>query len=89
MSITSWHMKDSHLGCAPKRVGGGGRHKNRPKAYTDANIEAFYQCVRDGYSVSYGIRTAGIPVSKAYDLLSVDKELRAIHERNKAMGFKK
>lgn len=89
MSITSWHMKDSHLGCAPKRVGGGGRHKNRPKAYTEANIEAFYQCVRDGYSVSYGIRTAQIPVSKAYEILAMNPGLKAIHENNKIKGFKK
>lgn len=88
MSISIWHRKDSHLNNAPKRVYSGGR-RNKPKNYDDANIETFYQCVRDGYSVSQGIRIAKIPVSKAYELLNVDKELRAMHESNKSKGFKK
>lgn len=87
MSLSDWHLRDGQKPTVKRRAGNAGpaRRHNTPKSYTPEDVDKFCQAIRDGHSVVGAVRLTGIPVSKAYDMLAVDNELRAHHERNKSM----
>lgn len=87
MSISPWHMKDSNLNNRPKTI--SGKTSRTRRKYTDEQLSAFDEAVREGFSVSAAMRISKLPVSKAYEILAMNPGLKAIHENNKIKGFKK